>query len=125
MSLSASCSASTTARRAGIETTALLVIIWFATVVSYLFAGHGRGDALSTDDAMRLVEVRDFLAGQAWFDLTQYRLSPPGGVATHWSRLIDLPLALLIGAGEMLAPSALAERVAVIVWPAGLLLLYL
>jgi hypothetical protein len=74
---------------------------------------------------MRLVEVRDFLAGQGWFDLTQYRLNPPNGVATHWSRLIDLPLALLIKTGEILLPTALAERIATIVWPAALLLVFL
>ena len=121
MSLSATFSETFAHQRA--ETRTLLLIIWPATVVSYLFTGLF-GD-LSTDDAMRLVQVRDFLAGQGWFDLTQYRLSPPDGVPMHWSRLIDLPLALLIRAGEMLAPSALAERVGTIVWPAGLLLLYL
>lgn len=29
-----------------------------------------------TDDAMRLVEVRAFLAGQGWFDLHEARLAP-------------------------------------------------
>ena len=29
----------------------------------------GAHDAMSNDDAMRLVEVRDLLAGQSWFDL--------------------------------------------------------
>ena len=124
MSLSASCSAATT-RKSGIETPVLLVVIWLAIVVTSLFAGYGRGDALSTDDAMRLVEVRDLLAGQCWFDLTQYRLSPPDGVAMHWSRLIDLPLAMLIRAGEIVLPPALAEQVATIVWPAALLLFFL
>ena len=61
----------------GIETGKLLVLIWLATVAAYLFASFTRGNDLSTDDAMRLVEVRDFLAGQGWFDLTQYRLGPP------------------------------------------------
>jgi hypothetical protein len=28
----------------------------------------------STDDAMRLVQMRDLASGQSWFDLTQYRL---------------------------------------------------
>src|ERR1700704_6098916 len=42
----------------------------------------------------------------------------------HGSRLIDLPLAALVRAGEVVAPTALAERIAVAVWPAGLLLLY-
>ena len=48
------------------------------------------------DDGMRLVEVRDFLAGQGWFDLMQYRLGLDGGTLMHWSRLIDLPIASLI-----------------------------
>ena len=52
-------------------------------------------DAMSTDDAMRLVEVRDLIAGQGWFDLTQYRLDPPG-LPMHWSRVIDAPLAAII-----------------------------
>lgn len=44
------------------------------------------------DDAMRAVEVRDFLNGQSWFDLVQHRLSPDHPFAMHWSRLADLPL---------------------------------
>ena len=68
--------------------------------------------------------MRDFLAGQNWFDLTQYRLNPPDGVVTHWSRLIDLPLALLIRAGETLLPSALAERIVLTLWPTALLLVF-
>ena len=48
------------------------------------------------DDQMRLLQVRDWLAGQSWFDVTQYRLSPPGGVPMHWSRLVDLPIAAII-----------------------------
>jgi hypothetical protein len=111
------------------ETRTLLLIIWAATVATYLatglMAGLGAGPGYSTDDAMRLVQVRDLLAGQSWFDLTQYRLSPPEGVRMHWSRLIDVPLAALMGAGAMVVPTALAERVAATVWPAALLLLYL
>ncbi|HLW92521.1 MAG TPA: hypothetical protein VKS78_14645, partial [Roseiarcus sp.] len=49
------------------------------------------GDFANTDDAMRMVEVRDWLAGQAWFDLHQYRLDPPGGVFMHWTRVLDVP----------------------------------
>jgi hypothetical protein len=107
------------------ETKILLLIVWSATVVSYLLASLGGGETLSTDDAMRLVEVRDVLAGQGWFDPTQYRLSPPEGVPTHWSRLIDLPIAALVRAGELALPGSTAERVATIVWPAGLLLVFL
>ena len=52
------------------------------------------------DNFMRLFEVRDLLAGQSWFDVTQYRIDPPQGASMHWSRLVDLPLAavaLLLG----------------------------
>lgn len=48
------------------------------------------------DDSMRMVEVRDFLAGQSWFDVTQYRSFAPFGAPMHWSRLVDLPIAGLI-----------------------------
>jgi hypothetical protein len=123
LSLSAAYSEPVPQQRA--ETRTLLLIVWCATVATQIYVGLGAGAGYSTDDAMRLVEVRDFLAGQSWFDLTQYRLNPPEGMWTHWSRLIDLPLAALIGAGGILAPPTLAERIAAIVWPAGLLLLYL
>jgi hypothetical protein len=106
------------------DTRTLLFIIWIATVLTYLGTSLG-GDNLSTDDAMRLVQVRDLLGGQAWFDLTQYRLDPPDGVAMHWSRLIDLPIAVLMRAGAMLLPQAIAERMAAILWPAALLLIFL
>ena len=33
------------------------------------------------DDTLRLVEVRDWLAGQGWFDLTQHRIDPAAGRA--------------------------------------------
>jgi hypothetical protein len=108
----------------GIDTRVLVGIVWLATVAAYLATSLGRGSDLSTDDAMRLVEVRDFLGGQGWFDLTQYRLAPPAGLPMHWSRLIDLPLAALIGLGKTALPAALAERVVLIVWPAALLLLF-
>jgi hypothetical protein len=109
--------------RAGMELRTLVAIVWLATVAAYLVGGLGGFNELSTDDAMRLVQTRDFLAGQGWFDLTQYRLSPPDGVVMHWSRLIDLPLAALIRASEL--TPALAERFATVVWPISLLLAYL
>ncbi|OYW16282.1 MAG: hypothetical protein B7Z39_02080 [Novosphingobium sp. 12-64-8] len=45
------------------------------------------------DDVMRLVQVRDLVAGQSWFDVHQYRVNWPQGVLMHWSRLVDLPIA--------------------------------
>jgi hypothetical protein len=78
------------------------------------------GAFANTDDAMRLVEVRDWLAGQAWFDLHQYRLDPPDGVQMHWTRVLDLPLGLLIRLFSFFMPAESAERLTRIVFPLAL-----
>ena len=78
------------------------------------------GAFANTDDAMRLVEVRDWLAGQAWFDLHQYRLDPPGGVDMHWTRALDLPLGLMIRLFSLLLPVEGAERLTRIAFPIAL-----
>lgn len=69
------------------------------------------------DDQLRLVQVRDLLAGQGWFDLTQYRIDPPLGVAMHWSRLVDLPLALVYRLSAPLLGPELAERAMLVIVP--------
>ncbi len=79
----------------------------------------GFGD---TDDAMRLVEIRDLLAGQGWFDMVPHRLSPPDQIASHWSRLLDLPLAGLTWLFARVLPMAQAEALMRLVWPPLLLL---
>lgn len=97
-------------------------------VVAMILVFHvmGAGDYVGpdNDDAMRLVEVRDLLAGQGWFDMMQYRLGLDGGTLMHWSRFVDLPIAALIrffalfvGAGEQ------AEMLALAVWPLFLVVL--
>ena len=75
-------------------------------------------DALSTDDAMRLVEVRDLIGGQGWLDLFQHRMDPPTGLSMHWSRLIDAPLAASILLLKPLLGMRGAEAVTLYFWPA-------
>ena len=72
------------------------------------------------DDMMRLQQIRDWLGGQSFADLTQYRLGQ-NGVAMHWSRLADLVPAALIGVLQGILGRHQAELFAVIVWPALLL----
>ena len=48
------------------------------------------------DSMLRLVEIRDLIGGQGWFDLHQYRMGPQGGFVMHWSRLVDAPIAAII-----------------------------
>lgn len=55
---------------------------------------------VGADEWTRALQVRTLLDGQAWWDVTQYRMNPPDGFSMHWSRLVDLPLAgasLLLG----------------------------
>ena len=47
------------------------------------------------DDAMRLLEVRDWLGGQGFYDVWQHRLAG-GAFSMHWSRLVDMPLAAVM-----------------------------
>ncbi len=105
----------------------LVAVAIVATTWAPLYAeAFHAGTLVDNDDAMRLVQVRAWMAGQGWFDLTQARLNPPDSPIAHWSRLVDVPIALLIrGFGLVLAPDA-AERAAIVAWPtllgAGLIL---
>ena len=102
-----------------------LAVVLFCLVVAVALAvpslRNGVFDSMSTDDAMRLVEVRDLLAGQSWFDLTQHRLDPPQGLLMHWSRLIDAPIATLILTLRPLLGAAAAEQAVLVLWPTLLL----
>ena len=69
------------------------------------------------DDALRLVQVRDWLAGQSWFDVTQYRLNPPFGGPMHWSRLVDLPIAAVILLFRPFVGQYNAETAALVIVP--------
>ncbi|RWB67011.1 MAG: GtrA family protein [Mesorhizobium sp.] len=97
---------------------ATLVVLTVNAVAGFpTLANYGADN----DSMLRLVEVRDLLAGQGWFDLHQYRMGTAGGFVMHWSRLVDAPLALLVMAFDALgAGTAFAERAAQIIWPTTL-----
>ncbi|MGL5837749.1 MAG: hypothetical protein ACRCY3_04535 [Sphingorhabdus sp.] len=97
-----------------------LVLIWAIGCILLLAIAWGRvsqwqmGDP---DDQLRLVQIRDWLAGQSWWDVTQYRMNPPFGGPMHWSRLVDVPIA---GSILMLTPilgRALAEHATAVAIP--------
>jgi len=73
------------------------------------------------DNAMRLVRVRDVLAGQGWFDSLQPRLNPPEGVLMHWAQWIDAILAMMCALIAPLAGQTGAEIAIAFIWPLGLL----
>lgn len=89
-------------------------------------AGHVLNLVLpDADDAIRLLGVRDLLAGQSWFDTHQYRYLPPDGTLMHWSRLADAPLAAGIWLLTPLLGQNAAEGWVALAWPPLLFLVYL
>ncbi|HWA49107.1 MAG TPA: hypothetical protein VG742_12575, partial [Dongiaceae bacterium] len=106
----------------------LVVIVWL-TVIASMAAIWGprawQGASWDTDDFMRLVQVRDWLAGQGWSDLTQYRLDPPAGTAMHWTRLPDIPLAAVTLAVSLFVPMNDALTVAGMILPPLYFLIFL
>src|SRR3982075_2719234 len=108
--------------RPGANPSVLLPVLWRAAAgaIAWPWMNGGVFDAMSTDDAMRLVQVRDLIGGQGWFDLFQHRLDPPGA-SMHWSRVVDLPLAGLILLLRPLIGTHGAEAVTLFLWPLLLL----
>jgi hypothetical protein len=102
----------------GVNPTVLMPVLWLAATIAIAWPSINAGvfDAMSTDDAMRLVQVRDWIGGQGWFDLFQHRLDPPGA-SMHWSRVVDVPLAALILLLRPLIGTHGAETVTLFLWP--------
>ena len=97
-----------------------LIALWVAASTWMVWrerAAIAVGALPDTDDNMRLLQVRDWLAGQGWFDLRQYRLDPPLGADIHWSRLVDLPLAAIIRSLGPLIGQNGAELTAAVIVP--------
>jgi hypothetical protein len=99
----------------------LVLLFWLATAI-YMISGNLAGInsfALGdTDDNLRIMQVRAWLlGGQDWYDLRQYRLSPPEGLSIHWSRIVDLPIAGLYLLLSPIMGGAAAERWAVAIAP--------
>lgn len=89
-----------------------LVMSWSAMRTVWLDGSYG-----DTDDAMRMLQVRDWLGGKGWHDLRVERLDPPGGMLMHWSRVVDLPVGALLRFFGLFAEPQTAERLARIAFP--------
>jgi hypothetical protein len=82
-----------------------------------LAAANGDNDSL-----LRLVEIRDLIGGQGWFDLHQYRMGPAGGFVMHWSRLVDAPIAaIILAVTAVTGKLATGETFALFAWTTPLM----
>lgn len=104
----------------------LAVRLWLVLIVFNLVFQHDAITALrypDPDDAMRLAQVRDLIAGQGWFDIKQYRVNPlEGGGLMHWSRFVDASIAGLILLLQPLLGETAGERWAIALYPQLLIL---
>lgn len=106
----------------GLAVIATIAVLALQAIGGFASLDNFGGD---NDSLLRLVEVRDLIGGQGWFDLNQYRMGPEGGFTMHWSRLVDAPIAAIMLIVSPLAGMALAETIAQILWPALLFCLTL
>lgn len=86
-----------------------LIAAWYLSKYAPAMRYLALGD---TDDNLRYVQVRDWLAGQSWWDLSQHRMNPPVGGNIHWSRLVDLPIAALMLGLRPFVGAVLADELA-------------
>jgi len=97
-----------------------LLLLWVASAATMIAVSWGAIQSWhfpDPDDAMRLAEVRDWMAGQSWFDVSQHRMNLPAGLSMHWSRWLDVPLAALIALFKPLFGQRTAETVAMVAVP--------
>jgi hypothetical protein len=97
-----------------------LCLCWLALSAGWIAIGwHDlMTNTGSTDDTMRLLQVRNLINGVGFYNLFEPRLAPVQGLEGHWSRLVDLPIAgLILLARPFLGPTG-AEIFAQAVWPA-------
>jgi hypothetical protein len=102
----------------------LLTFLLWLLLATAIFVNtiHGGPLWVSADNAMQLAETRDLLAGQSWFDTTQWRMNAPYGLPMHWSHLVDAGLGGLILFFRLFVAPKTAELWALYAWPELLLL---
>lgn len=96
------------------------MLIWLAVCAVLVFVSFDQiasGIGWGPDDQLRQVQLRDWMAGQSWFDTTQYRIALPDSQPMHWPRLIELPLVLAILVLSPVIGSASAEIAALVIVP--------
>jgi hypothetical protein len=95
-------------------------LLWSLMLIGMTLSGGGEL-VKDPDDYLRMVQVQDWLAGQSWFDVNQYRMNPPAGGDMHWSRWVDVPIASMYLLGGLFLDADGARFFAMIAVPLLLL----
>ncbi len=92
--------------------------LWNFSALSIVFS---QGELFGPDDFLRMSQIRAWMNGQNWFDMTAYQMVPPSGGDVHWSRIVDVPVAGMMWVFGLFLDQRLAENLASIVWPFALM----
>ena len=103
--------------RASLLAWSALGVMVFAALVFWFDPARLLTSLGDTDDATRMIEVREWMSGASWFDLTLPRFGGAHPLVSHWSRLIDVPLAGLLSGFEFFLPADRAELAVRALWP--------
>ena len=76
------------------------------------------------DDRLRAIQIRQFLGGKSWYDLTISGLSMPEPYISPWSRLIDAPYAGIAWILAHFLPFERALSAAFDIWPPVMMLAF-
>ena len=101
-----------------------IILAWIVCCAILLWLTRGELNPLGfrdPDDAMRLQQVRDWIGGQPFLDVSQHRVNPPAGGPMHWSRIVDMPIAAMILLLRPIVGAHLAEVLACAIVPLLLL----
>ena len=97
-----------------------LLLIWLTVCAVLILVTRGQimtGIGWDPDDQLRMVQLRDWLGGQSWFDTTQYRIGEPDSQPMHWPRWIELPLASVFLLLKPVLGTTNAETAAMVIVP--------
>ncbi|HEY1561982.1 MAG TPA: hypothetical protein VGF71_14020 [Caulobacteraceae bacterium] len=93
------------------------VVVWLIVSAVMIFTNNALPGFRDTDDATRLIMVRQLLAGQGWYDQVIHRIDPPHGLLMHWSRLLDAGLAAMVAGLRLVMSQGQAEYWTRFAWP--------
>ncbi|WP_394152168.1 hypothetical protein [Vibrio maritimus] len=77
----------------------IIIVVWvvvFCTAFIYSFPSILNGDLGDNDNYMRLHQVSTFIQSPSLYQLPLERFNPEDGRVMHWSRIVDVPVALVI-----------------------------
>jgi hypothetical protein len=95
-----------------------LMALLAATGLALFAKGPGRAfEFIDSDDALRFIHVRELLTGAPWFEIATTKLGGTQGLVSHWSRLIDGPIAMILGILGAFFSQTDARNAVVTIWP--------